>query len=204
MDLIKLKQRLSEVIFLIIIGGFVALIIAHKFTILDWFYFRTYNPSPQIVSLADDAGFNSHGRQLFYRGNPQLSDRETMDQVCSVDVIGCITPEGQIFILHDQDGKYYDEIVVTAAHEMLHLGYRRLDKSDRKNTDELLETASAAISDGSLAKIIAESVDNADRNDELHSVLGTNYDSLPPDLERYYHRYFSQRSQVVAAYRRSQ
>jgi hypothetical protein len=38
-----------------------------------------------------------------------------------------------------------------------------------------------------------------DRRDEAHSLLGTEYEDLPTELEQYYSQYFSDRSKVVAA-----
>jgi hypothetical protein len=116
---------------------------------------------------------------------------------CDVERLGCITSKGRVFILDAPD--QHDQAVVTAAHEMLHLAYRRLSQTQKDELAPLLDQAIAAhLSDG-LADELRSETTPADRRDEAHSLLGTEYKDLPVGLEQYYKQYFTDRSKVLAA-----
>ncbi len=195
--------RIVDVIILVLLGFGIYFVAQNKWAISDWWALRGYQPSPEAVSLASEAGMNDYGRRLFYRGDPKLVASQVIGQVCGSDVIGCITEEGKIFILQDNNGRYRDEIVTTAAHEMLHLAYRRFGKGERSGVDAMTSQALAGISDPKLIELVNTS-DHAEAADEIHSAIGTTKSDLPSNLETHYSQYFSDRSQVVAAYMRSQ
>jgi hypothetical protein len=196
----KFSQRGSVILdglFLVAVAGIVILVAAHRLAIADWVYFRSYQSSPTISQIASDAGFNDYGRKLFYREDPTLVERDVVDSQCGTHDLGCITERGHVFILiNNNTGAEYDRVVVTAAHEMLHLAYRRLGK-ERQGVDQQLLAAQTTLANPELNQRMAEYNDPAERVDELHSILGSEYGDLPPGLESYYSRYFSDRSQTT-------
>lgn len=196
--------RILDVLFLLIVAGTVWWIIQNRLQIRDWLFLRDFVPSPDITQLATDAGMNDNGRKLFYSGDPQLVDKATIKQVCGADIVGCIDEQDHIYILQPDKPKDEQEIIVTAAHEMLHLAYRRLNKAGRESVDPIIEQESARIGVGDLAKQAERISDDAELTDEQHSLLGTEYDDLSQELESYYNRYFSDRRKVLAAYNNSQ
>jgi hypothetical protein len=92
-----------------------------------------------IITISHDAGLNPSGQKLLYRGDPQFDDRSTITQLCGADDIGCLTPAGQIYVL-DEQGRH-DRSIVTTAHEMLHLAYRRLSPQAKADLKPLLDQA---------------------------------------------------------------
>jgi chromosome segregation ATPase len=93
-------------------------------------------------------------------------------------------------------------MVVSAAHEMLHGAYERLSRPERKKIDAAIEQAYAGIDDPQLTDLVAsyEITEPGERLNELHSILATREKTLPPVLERYYRRYFTNRHRIVAAF----
>lgn len=195
-------SRAFDAVFLVAMAGFLWWAAVNRVPIGDWVFFLHFHASPDVVTISSDAGLNAYGQKLLYRGDPQLDDRTTITQVCGANDIGCLTPAGQIYVLDDQ-GRH-DRSVVTSAHEMLHLAYRRLSAQQKDALKPLLEQAIQMNAGPTLDSELSNLADTDDRFDEAHSVLGTEYKRLPPDLEKYYQRYFTDRSKDVAAQARDQ
>ena len=90
---------------------------------------------------------------------------------------------------------------VTAAHEMLHAAYHRLNMFERPNVDKMIRVEYEKIKDDPTLKQVMQYYQKAEPGaelDELHSIIGTTIADLPDDLERYYATYFSDRAKVVA------
>jgi hypothetical protein len=159
-------------------------------------FFLNYHPTPKTVQTATAAGLSEAGRTLLYRTNPQFANPATIISECDIERLGCLSPAGQTFILDDPAKPA--QTIVTAAHEMLHLAYRRLSASQKTALapllDQAITTHALAINDELQSEISLE-----DRRDEAHSLLGTEYKVLPAELETYYAKYFSHRSLVIAA-----
>lgn len=188
-------SRTFDVFFLIAVAAIVGLSYANRTAIGDWMFFRSFQPSAEMSLVATDAGLSETGRHLLYRTNPQFVDQAEVDVQCDAERLGCLSPKGQAFILDDpaQPG----QTAVTAAHEMLHLAYRRLSQSQKAELAPLLDQAIAAhaidINDE-----LRSATTQEERRDEAHSLLGTEYGQLPAGLETYYKAYFTDRSKVVA------
>jgi hypothetical protein len=89
---------------------------------------------------------------------------------------------------------------VVAAHEMLHAAYDRLSPWAKKKLNSELEQQVTTLNNASLNKRLQDyaSFEPGARDNELHSILGTEYANLSADLEHYYSQYFQNRAQVVA------
>src|SRR5262245_11687815 len=123
-------SRVFDVVFVLLLGLFLWWAALHRQPIGDWVYFLRYQPPPNIVKIADDAALAPYGRKLFYRTNPTLGSKTQIVAECDIERLGCINPKGQVFIL-DEPSKP-NQTVVTAAHEMLHLAYRRLSNQQKE------------------------------------------------------------------------
>jgi hypothetical protein len=87
---------------------------------------------------------------------------------------------------------------------MLHAAYAQLPSSEQTRINNLLETALSGIHDADLLQLLKDYgiTEPGQRDNELHSILGSEYPGLGPALEQYYSQYFSDgRSAVVAAAR---
>jgi uncharacterized protein YukE len=149
-------------------------------------------------------------RDLFLSAQPQIdTNRLAFERHCQTQVmrntveLGCFTTENHIFLLKLDDPRISSEMAVTAAHEMLHVAYTQISTSDRTMIDGLLETAVVTIQDPDLLQRLRayRAFEPGQRDNELHSILGTEYAPLGAALDQYYSQYFSddRRAVVTAA-----
>ncbi len=193
-------SRAFDVVFVLFLAGLLWLGNANKIAVNDWFFFRNYQPSAETAQVAKDAGLSAYGSRLFYRTDPQFVDLATVNSKCDIETLGCIDEKGRVYILDTPN--QHNRTVVTAAHEMLHLAYRRLPRAAKDEIgpliDEAIQSNYAAISTE-----LSDQTTLDDRRDEAHSLLGTEYTAMPSALEAYYKQYFADRALVVAAADRS-
>jgi len=161
-------------------------------------------PSPAVVELADKTGMTSLGRRIFYASLPGIDDADDLNRNCSgiettMIILGCYA-NGRIHVFNVRDNRIADAKYVTSAHEMLHAAYVRLPKREREMVNRLLdEEYEYAGGNDELRDVMAEyaRVEPEQRYNELHSILGTEYAELSPELERYYARYFIDQRKIV-------
>ncbi len=186
----------------IIAGGFYGATRARD--ILDWWRLRDYTPTAEISALASASGMSSLGEKYFYVHDPVLLVKNTFRKSCTVGeatiVLGCYITNQRIYLYNVNDERLAGVEEVTAAHEMLHAAYDRLNPAEKDRVNSLLEDAYSRVTDKRLRENIAsyESRDPGVVLNELHSILGTEVRDLPKDLETYYRRYFDDRSRVLA------
>lgn len=177
---------------------------SYRQDIFDWSRLRTFKPSASIVQLADKTTMNASGRRLFYVYHPSLEPKQSFNQHCSESeqtiVLGCYVSRKGIFIYDVTDERLTGIEEVTAAHEMLHAAYERLKPQEKQRINSLLKTTFDVLKDERIQATIEQYrlKDPTVVPNELHSIMGTEVSELPEELETYYSRYFTNRSQVVA------
>jgi hypothetical protein len=167
-----------------------------------------YRPPAPVAQLAHQTSMSAKGRRIFYLTQPTI----TADSPChrrykeQTIILGCYSSQhNAIAIQPVTDGRLEGTMQVTAAHEMLHAAYHRLSASERKWIDQQVTTAFQQVTDERVQKTVARYRQQSPEVviNELHSILGTEVETLPADLERYYQRYFVDRAPVVAFAQRS-
>lgn len=155
--------------------------------------------------VGNRASLNDTGTFIFYATHPEIDDSQTFNGKCGrkeqgTAVIGCYV-DNRIYV-YDVTDKRLDGIKeVTAAHEMLHAAYERMGDSERTKVNQLIEVEYAKLKDDpSLAERMAfyARTEPGERDNELHSIIGTEVASISPELEAHYAKYFKMRSDVVA------
>jgi hypothetical protein len=182
----------------------VAFAVTNSRAISDWITATNYSPTAAMAELVSSSGMNGAGTRLFYASTPELNEADAFNAACGIRpeqyLLGCYT--GTKIHLYDiVEARLSGIREVTAAHEMLHAGYDRLDAATKERVGVLLEQAYAEHGDdsGLASRMAAYEVSQpGTRLNELHSIIGTEFTSLDPELEQYYTRYFSDRSKVVA------
>ena len=190
-------SRKFDVVFLMAVALGLWWCTVHRVAIGDWVYFLHYQPTAEASQIADAAGLSAEGRRLFYRTNPTFTTKADVTAHCDIESLGCITASGQVYIWDDSAD--HAQTIVVAAHEMLHLAYRRMGSSQKSALEPLLN---AGIADNAILGIndeLAQEDTPDGRIDEAHSRLGTEYKNIPAALESYYRIYFSDRDKVLAA-----
>lgn len=189
----------------LIVGGayWVAL---HRNQLLDSYYLSNYMPPERVAALADQAALSDSARRLFYRARPIVEpDRSSLVVDCHISSnktveLGCYLTNDRIYLLDINEPDLNSQMAVTAAHETLHAAYDRLSGGEKKRIDALLEQAVSGITSADLQDRLQlyQQTEPGQRDNELHSILGTEFGSLPPELEKYYGQYFTNRQAVVA------
>jgi uncharacterized protein YukE len=184
-----------------------ALVALNHQQIQDWLKLRGYQPPADISKLADEDTMTSSAKHIYYINHAQLISSGTQfGQVCpqpeQTIVLGCYqSNENGIYLRTVTDTRLGGVEEVTAAHEMLHGAYERLSQKDKQYIDSLLvDYFNHDLHDQRIIDVM-NSYKKTEPNDvvnEMHSVFGTEVANLPPALESYYQRYFTNRSAVTA------
>lgn len=197
---LKFRTKIDLLILtIVLIVGSVAVI--HARTIGDWWHLSRYDPSPEISRISQDAGMSAEGRKLFYRFSPRVVEPDEMEEQCDHVRLGCIQGNS-ILILKPSGPAEYDRAVVTAAHEMLHVVYERLDEAEKDRLHQLLDQELDRPSQRRLRNVVRTYPDN-DYYNEAHSFVGSEADDISTELENHYAQYFDDRSKVLKAFANS-
>lgn len=175
--------------------------------IADWAKLRGYNAPADIRQLAAADTMTASAQHLFYINRPQLLTTSSefaqkCPQIEQTIVLGCYqSNEDGIYLRNVTDSRLNGVEEVTAAHEMLHGAYDRLGSKDKNYVDGLLlNYYQNGLSDQRIKDTINayKSSEPNDLVNEMHSIFGTEVASLPASLEKYYQRYFNNRSAITA------
>ncbi|MDO8336056.1 MAG: hypothetical protein Q7T74_04745 [Candidatus Saccharibacteria bacterium] len=167
---------------------------------------QVYKPSQEVNQVADQIQFTEKGKFLFLAAQPELNSRDTFNKHCEKKVeqtvvLGCYIGPQHMYIYNVTDPRLAGVRQVTAAHEMLHGAYDRLSYIEKKNVNKMIEAALPSVQKANpeLAERlkIYDKTEPGERNNELHSILGTESANLPTDLEDYYKQYFINRSIIT-------
>lgn len=201
------KKSLSAIAVVAILAlPFVA--VAKAQSILDWWRLRNYSPPSNVSSLSQQDALTAYATHVFYVNHPKIvSSAATFKQDCSASeqtiVLGCYqSDQNGIYIYDVQDQRLNGVEQVTAAHEMLHAAYDRLSSSDKRYVNGLLlDYFNHDLHDQRIIDTINsyKSTEPTQLVNEMHSIFGTEVSNLPAPLEKYYSRYFSNRS-VIATF----
>ena len=183
-----------------------ACIAFYRQAIIDQMTVWSFVPTTQLGEAVEQSGMNDTGKFYTYASRAQLLDRQDFNSACgSVQneqtiVIGCYTlPEKRIHVFNVTDVRLDGAAEVTLAHEMLHAAYDRLSESEKEWLKTLLENEASKTTDQRLLDLIEhyKETEPDEVTNELHSIFGTEADSLSPELESYYSRYFRDRQIVI-------
>jgi hypothetical protein len=207
------RGRLLGLFFVVIWLAIIGAVAAYRQPLSDWWRLRGYQPPAAVVQLADQDTMTSYTRHLFYLNRPQLLPTVSGFRAdCPEDedtiVLGCYHPEQDgIFIYQIQNPTLYGVQQVTAAHEVLHAVYGRLNSKAKASLDtELQNYYEHDLHD---ARVLAEvqiyqKTEPTDVFDEMSCTFGTEVANLPASLEAYYKQFFTNRQAIVAYEQRYQ
>ncbi|MCA9325309.1 hypothetical protein KDA23_04575 [Candidatus Saccharibacteria bacterium] len=175
-------------------------------SISDWFRLLGYTPTAAVSALAQADTMTPAAEHLYYINHPEIIAKDYFATRCTTSektiVLGCYhSPQSGIFILRVSGDSRLDGVMqVTAAHEMLHAAYDRLSETERAQINGWLQDYyNHQLKDKRIEAAIA-SYRETEPNDvvnEMHSIFATEIIDLPPQLENYYQRYFTDRQKVA-------
>ena len=171
--------------------------------VVDAISYYQFAPNADIQALTNKAGLTSSAKYTFYATKPAIESGETFNTNCqrkeaNSPILGCYTGT-RIHIFNVQDERLQNIKTVTAAHEMLHAAYDRMSDREKSELKPLLQAEYTKTADEDLKKRMdyyAKSEPGQEIN-ELHSIIGTEFASVSPELETYYKKYFANRASIV-------
>jgi len=199
----KPRRLVRSLITFSIFAGLSLFVTFNKQYILDVYHFWTYQPSAQVAAVADRAGMNDSGKFAFYATHPSLEGTQKFNTYCNrqeegTAILGCYT--GDRIYVYDIKDKRFDGIQeVTASHESL----QPVSDGDRTKVNSLVEKEYQKLStDPRFAERMAfyARTEPGERDNELHSIIGTEVTDISAELEQHYAKYFKNRSQVLTLF----
>jgi len=157
--------------------------------------------------LRKDLKLTDEGTLYFDASETALQSSSTFNQSCQQQketknpILGCYYLQ-KIYV-YDITNKKLDGIEqTTAAHEVLHAAYERLSDSERNAIDMQLQRVYKSINNTDLQERMAyyEKTEPGEEANELHSILGSEFATLSPELEEHYRQYFTDRQVIVSYY----
>jgi len=200
------KSRILASIFVSIVFGGLSLIIAlNRQYISDQITVWQFKPSSEIVGLADRSGMNDYGKFIYFASKPELNLSADFNVACdrienTTSILGCFS-DRKIYLYNVTDPQLDGIREVTATHETLHAAYLRLSATEKDRVNILLENEYAKLENNKDFKSLMEFYDRTEpgqRDNELHSIIGTEVLNVGSELESYYFKYFTDRAKVVA------
>lgn len=180
--------------------------------ILDRVTVWQFEPTADIAGHVERLKLTEHGEYLYYASQPEVNSGKAFEASCpsrdeDFGILGCYRPaEKLIYIFDVTDDRLDGTEEVTAAHELLHAAWDRMDTDERDRLAVMLEAEFDALADDERFQARMEfyaKTEPGQHANELHSIIGTEVRELAPELEEYYERYFTDRGIVVDLHERS-
>lgn len=177
--------------------------VANRQYIYDQLRVWDYTPSTEVSTINNQLSLTDEGTFWLYVTHPTVEDANTFSQLCPKQeennpILGCYT--GDRIHIYDVENDSLEGIKqVTAAHEMLHSAWDRLSVDEKNNVSDLLQLEVESMND----KVFSERMRYYERNEpgqlynELHSIIGTEIETISGELEKYYEQYFTDRQLIV-------
>lgn len=175
-----------------------------RVVISDTILASTYTVPAEISKVEEKIGLTAEGDRIFRASQPSLEGTDAFNNHCEsydteISVLGCYTG-GRIYIYDVKDGELSGVVESTAAHELLHAVWKRLDSGEQSRISKLLLEV---YDDARYHNLLADDLDtygSLERIDELHSRVGTEIAELPAELETHFAKYFNNQDLIVDFY----
>ncbi len=161
-----------------------------------------YQESDEIRTLRQDLALTSKGRRIFLATQPALESATSFNEHCQnekmeVALLGCYVND-RIYIYEVTREDLKDSNKVTAAHELLHAAWKRMNNGEREKVKGWLEEVSQQQAEWA-AEELRLYADEA-KLEELYTRVGTKLREIPNGLEEHYKEYFEDRLVIVDFY----
>lgn len=198
----NVKQHYLKWIVLFVLVVIVIAIILNRAWIYDWLRGVAYRPTAEMVSIRDKLNLTGRGEFLFNATQPELNKADDFNVNCRQDegevaVLGCYTA-GNIYVYDIADAKLDGIRELTAAHELLHAVWARMNSAEKEDLKPILQQVYQ--NNLSVLKDDIETYADDERIEEIFVRAGTEIKKLPDVLEKYYAEIFSDQDVVVDFY----
>lgn len=176
----------------------------HRQWLIDWQAAQRFQLSTEISTMQQRLELTERADLVLRASQPVLQTSEQFNQNCPRQevtsyILGCYV-ENRIYVYQVDSEELDGANEVTLAHEFLHAAYQRLDDGERDKVDRLLQADYRRLQTEELSSRMRmyQRTEPDQFENELHSILATEFRDLSSELEQYYQRYFKNRLAVVA------
>lgn len=202
---IKLKLFL-----LMIIVGLVIFILPNIQVITDMILAKNVRLDGELATMASRLKLTSRAELILRASRPQLQTKQQFNQNCqrkeaATFILGCYN--GRDIFIYDVNNQELEGISeVTLAHELLHAVYRRMTSKQRQELNQLLVVDYQRLKTPELERRMQtyDRTQPGQFENELHSILGTEFADLSEELEQHYRQVFKNRRVIVGLHQASQ
>jgi hypothetical protein len=173
--------------------------------ILDQYALQTYKPTADVEAIINRLELTDKARATLYRADPKIDAKADFNQDCDTRPneleLGCYY-RARIYVLKIDNQALAGEMDVVMAHELLHAVWVKMGAGERQKLSEELQRVYRTVVTDELKQRMDgyARTEPGEENNELHSILGTEFPTLSPMLEAHYAKYFSNRQQIVATH----
>lgn len=165
-----------------------------------------------LQDLVTATTMTERARRLFVAASPAIEDAATFARNCQLEEAsapvaqagthtqGCYV-SGRIHLRAPDRPEAHGLLYVVAAHELLHAAYAALGPAERQRVDA--EVEAARVGNERLEERLKPYAAGPALVNEMHSILGSEFEALSPALEAHYAQYFTDRGAVVAVRQRT-
>ena len=207
---VGLSVTALSLIVLVVVGA--ALAYVNRQQISDQFTVWNFESSATLDSYIDRSTMTERGEFLFKASEPVITADESFNDSCGTHeegagILGCYLPSSRTILLFDVTDDRLDGIEeVVASHEMLHAAWDRMSPTEQDELEPLLEAEADKLAkneDFADRMEFYAKAEPGERDNELHSIIGTEMASISPALETHYAEYFSDRAALVELHKKS-
>ncbi len=202
-----MKQRkwsLGPLISLAIIVAAGVAVVENRQTIADSYASWSYEPPADVELLRNKLALTNQGELYFNASRPQIDVAATFNDRCKQQeetnnpILGCYVNQ-RIYVYDIESPKLAGIEETTAAHELLHAAYDRLDANTKEAVNVELKKTYDLVKTPELEERMRyyEQTEPGEEMNELHSILGTEFNRFSQPLEAHYGKYFQNRARIV-------
>lgn len=202
----RLARVLPTVLALVLVAAGVLVFLGFS-RLVDQYTVWNFRAAPAVSSLIESSQLTDEGRFVFLASKPVIETSTTFASSCASNregsgILGCYLPRDRtIHLFAVTEPRLLGLTDVVAAHEMLHAAWDRLSTGEQQQLVPLLESEAAKLSGDSAFQARLDYYaknEPGERDNELHSIIGTEIASISPNLEAHYAKWFRNRQALVA------
>jgi hypothetical protein len=201
-----LARVLPTVLALVLVAAGVLAFLGFQ-RLVDQYTVWTFRPSAAVSTLIGSSQLTDEGRFIFLASKPVIESSTTFASSCASNregsgILGCYLPRDRsIHLFAVTEPRLLGLTDVVAAHEMLHAAWDRLSAAEQQQLVPLLEMEASKLAGNAAFQARLDYYaknEPGQRDNELHSIIGTEIASISPELETHYAKWIGDRHGLVA------
>ena len=201
-----LTRILPTVLALVLVAAGVLAFLGFQ-RLVDQYTVWNFRPSAAVSTLIGSSQLTDEGRFIFLASKPVIESSTTFASSCANNkegsgILGCYLPRNRsIHLFAVTEPRLLGLTDVVAAHEMLHAVWDRLSTAEQQQLVPLLENEATKLAKNAAFQARLDFYaknEPGQRDNELHSIIGTEIASIAPELETHFAKWIGDRQGLVA------